>query len=401
MTMPLLPATQATTPLAAQDKQSGGGTSDGAFNQVLSNEMTQQQDAKASASNTNSPSPQTAPTDKTKKATSAAQSPDPTQSAPPLQTSLPPISAELLAMMGNYQTATQTTPAATSDAAVTRSNIAVTGNAAVTSPPAVITRPLPGITAPSNIAAASHLPVETGHPQEATAVLASPTPKPTNNTSADTPTLQAAPQAQGQPTDSIKPAILTSIAPQLTTTQKSDTLLPLALPVAATSQLLPNPAMMANLAQNAVLTTGSGLSPQVGTSAWDHALGEKIVWMVGGAEQTASLSLNPPDLGPLQIVLNVTNNQANATFISAQPDVRLAIEAAMPKLHEMLNNAGIQLGQTNVHANMSGHQNHQQNGQPDSRTFQTLNTARATGIDATINISGKTITGQGLVNTFV
>uniref|UniRef100_E6QR73 Putative flagellar hook-length control protein FliK n=1 Tax=mine drainage metagenome TaxID=410659 RepID=E6QR73_9ZZZZ len=401
MTIPLLSVTQATTPPATQDKQSGGGTSDGAFNQVLSNEMTQQQDAKASASNTNSPSPQTAPTDKTKKTTSAAQSADPTQSVPPLQTGLPPISAEMLAMMGNYQTATQATPAATSAAAVTRSNIAVAGNAAVTSTPAVITLPLSGI-APSNIAAASHLPVETGHPQEATAVLASPSPKPTNNTSANIPpTLLSAPQAQGQPTDSIKPATLTSIAPQLTTTQKSDTLLPLALPVAATSQLLPNPAMMANLAQNAVPTTGSGLSPQVGTSAWDHALGEKIVWMVGGAEQTASLSLNPPDLGPLQIVLNVTNNQANATFISAQPDVRLAIEAAMPKLHEMLNNAGIQLGQTNVHANMSGHQNHQQNGQSDSRTFQTLNTARTTGTDATINISGKTITGQGLVNTFV
>ncbi|MDA8327934.1 MAG: flagellar hook-length control protein FliK [Betaproteobacteria bacterium] len=400
MTMPILSVTQATTPPATQDKQSGGGTSDGTFNQVLSNEMSQQQDAKASAPNTNSPAPQTAPTDKTKKATSASQSPDPSQSVTPPQTGLPPISAELLAMMGNYQTVAHTTPAATSDTAVPRSNIAVTGNAAVTSTPAVITPPLSGI-APSNFAAASHLPVETGLPQGTTAVLASPTPTPTNNTSVDIPTLQTAPQAQGQPTDSIKPAILTSIAPQLTTTQKNDALLPLALPVAATSQLLPNPVMMSNLAQNTAPITGSGLSPQVGTSAWDHALGEKIVWMVGGAEQTASLSLNPPDLGPLQIVLNVTNNQANATFIAAQPEVRLAIEAAMPKLHEMLNNAGIQLGQTNVHANMSGHQNQQQNGQTDSRTFQTLNTTRATGIDATINISGKTITGHGLVNTFV
>lgn len=397
MTIPLPPVTQATTPPATQDKQSGGGTSDGAFNQVLSNEITQQQDAKGSAPNTHSPASQTAPTDKTKKATSATQSPDPTQSALALQTGLPPISAELLAMMGNYQTVAHTTPASTSDTAVTRSNIAVAGNAAV------ITPPLPGIT-PSNIVAASHLPVEAGHPQGTTAVLTTPTtptPTPTNNASVDIPTLQTAPQVQGQPTDSIKPAILTNPDTQLTTTQKNNTLLPLALPVAAMSHLLPNPVMMANLAQNTAPITGSGLSPQVGTSAWDHALGEKIVWMVGGAEQTASLSLNPPDLGPLQIVLNVTNNQANATFIAAQPEVRLAIEAAMPKLHEMLNNAGIQLGQTNVHANMSGHQNHQQNGQADSRTFQTLNTTRATGIDATINISGKTITGQGLVNTFV
>jgi flagellar hook-length control protein FliK len=32
--------------------------------------------------------------------------------------------------------------------------------------------------------------------------------------------------------------------------------------------------------------------------------------MVGSEEQTASLTLNPPDLGPLQVVLSVSNDQA-------------------------------------------------------------------------------------------
>lgn len=56
------------------------------------------------------------------------------------------------------------------------------------------------------------------------------------------------------------------------------------------------------------------LAPTVGTAAWGQALGDKLVWMAAGTQQTASLTLNPPNLGPLQIVLHVTNDQATASF---------------------------------------------------------------------------------------
>lgn len=97
------------------------------------------------------------------------------------------------------------------------------------------------------------------------------------------------------------------------------------------------------------------LAPQVGNPGWDQALGQKMVWMVEGSQQSASLTLNPPDLGPLQVVLNVTNNHATANFIAAQPEVRQALEAAMPKLRDMLGDAGIQLGQANVSAGTPNH----------------------------------------------
>lgn len=97
------------------------------------------------------------------------------------------------------------------------------------------------------------------------------------------------------------------------------------------------------------------LAPSVGTAAWGQALGDKIVWMAAGAQQTASLTLNPPNLGPMQIVLNLTNDQATASFFTAQPEVRQALEAAFPKLREMLGEAGIQLGQATVSADTSRH----------------------------------------------
>ena len=92
------------------------------------------------------------------------------------------------------------------------------------------------------------------------------------------------------------------------------------------------------------------LTPPVGTPAWDQALGQKIVWMAHGGEQTATLTMNPPDLGPMQVVLSVSNNQATVDFMSAQPEVRQALENALPRLREMMGESGVQLGQANVSA---------------------------------------------------
>ena len=98
------------------------------------------------------------------------------------------------------------------------------------------------------------------------------------------------------------------------------------------------------------------LTPAVGSPGWDQAVGQKVVWMASGGLQSASLTLNPPDLGPLQVVLHVHNDQADATFITAQPEVKQALEAAMPKLREMLDASGIQLSQATVNTGLPNQQ---------------------------------------------
>jgi flagellar hook-length control protein FliK len=96
------------------------------------------------------------------------------------------------------------------------------------------------------------------------------------------------------------------------------------------------------------------LSARVGTPAWDNQVGQKVVWMVGGADQSATLELNPPDLGPVQVVLNVTNDMASVTFSSQQLEVRQALENALPRLREMMSESGIALGETLVNAGAEG-----------------------------------------------
>ncbi|MFL9923745.1 flagellar hook-length control protein FliK [Herbaspirillum lusitanum] len=143
------------------------------------------------------------------------------------------------------------------------------------------------------------------------------------------------------------------------------------------------------------------LMPSVGSAGWDQAVGQKVVWMVAGGQQTASLTLNPPDLGPLQVVIHVNNSQADATFITQQPEVKQALEAAMPKLREMMDQAGIQLGQATVNTGMPNQQ--QGASQQQSRNASRSGADQGTEGDAEVALAASgniTSSGQGLVDTF-
>ncbi|WP_310447912.1 flagellar hook-length control protein FliK [Thiobacillus sp.] len=148
-------------------------------------------------------------------------------------------------------------------------------------------------------------------------------------------------------------------------------------------------------------TAGNALAPSVGSAAWSQALGEKIVWMAAGAQQTASLTLNPPNLGPLQVVINVNNDQATASFFAAQPEVRQALEAALPRLREMMNESGIQLGQATVSAEQQQQQYNEAANREARRTATSYPGASSSG-DATIQSLPTQIrqSGRGLVDTF-
>jgi flagellar hook-length control protein FliK len=146
------------------------------------------------------------------------------------------------------------------------------------------------------------------------------------------------------------------------------------------------------------------LTPPVGSQDWDQAVGQKVVWMAAGGMQSASLTLNPPDLGPLQVVLHVNNDQADATFITAQPEVKQALEAAMPKLREMMDAAGIQLGQATVNTGMPNQQ--QGANQQQAASGGASSRLAATGDDSTelhvstVPMRPKSNGGLGLVDTF-
>lgn len=137
------------------------------------------------------------------------------------------------------------------------------------------------------------------------------------------------------------------------------------------------------------------------SNAWSQDFGEKIVWMAKNDHQSAQLNINPPQLGPVQITLQINGDQASAIFASPHPEVRQAIESSLTQLKEMLASAGINLGQTDIGANLA-----QQN---RDTPFQSANGNRSTGENAILpGIGNATDNGQsspiqrgrGLVDLF-
>jgi len=104
-------------------------------------------------------------------------------------------------------------------------------------------------------------------------------------------------------------------------------------------------AIAAPVVQAATLT----VSTPVNQSRWGDEFSQKITWLASSKiDQSAELHLNPPQLGPLDVVLKVSGDQATALFTSPHAAVREAIEQALPRLRDMLADNGITLGNTTV-----------------------------------------------------
>ena len=115
------------------------------------------------------------------------------------------------------------------------------------------------------------------------------------------------------------------------------------------AQLQTQAARMAEAVGSQAAVPGDRIPARVGSQAWDNQVSQRIVYMVG-KEQAATLTLNPPDLGPVQIVLNVSNDQASVAFSAEQLEVRQALENALPRLREMMSESGIALNNATVDA---------------------------------------------------
>lgn len=119
---------------------------------------------------------------------------------------------------------------------------------------------------------------------------------------------------------------------------------------------LPDASMAIGLAQGgaAPVTAVAGATAQVvlntpvTSDKWGDEFNQKITWLATQHEQTAELHLNPPNLGPLDVVINISGDQATAFFTSPHAAVRDAVEQAMPKLRDMLADNGIMLGNAMV-----------------------------------------------------
>lgn len=82
--------------------------------------------------------------------------------------------------------------------------------------------------------------------------------------------------------------------------------------------------------------------------AWAESVANRVTWMVGQQESVAELVLTPPQLGRVEVTVSINGDQTTAQFVAATPAAREALEQALPRLREVLAEAGINLAESGV-----------------------------------------------------
>ena len=91
-------------------------------------------------------------------------------------------------------------------------------------------------------------------------------------------------------------------------------------------------------------------------------LAEKIRWMVNGRQSMAEIRLDPPEMGSMQIRLNVSGDSASVSFVVQSQHAKEMLADAMPRLRDMFSEQGIDLGECFVSQQQTGEQGEQQSG---------------------------------------
>jgi flagellar hook-length control protein FliK len=144
---------------------------------------------------------------------------------------------------------------------------------------------------------------------------------------------------------------------------------------------------------------------RVDSASWGAAVGDKVVWMVGNQNQSAELRLNPPSLGPLAVHVSMNDGQATLSFMTSHGTVREAIEAATPRLREMLGESGISLGgvSVNVGTFTQQQQSFQDQAQQKSSSgywAHSVNESESSGYAASVVTSVSYLRDGGMVDLF-
>lgn len=128
-------------------------------------------------------------------------------------------------------------------------------------------------------------------------------------------------------------------------------------------------------------------------------LGERLALMVRGDIQQATIRLDPPELGMMDVRITVQNDQTQVQIVVQSPQVREALESQSVRLREFLEQQGLSLAKLDIREESAGQQ---QAGSEQSNDNGGNTNGPATGDD---DSTGESVTGvawgQGLVDHFV
>ena len=107
----------------------------------------------------------------------------------------------------------------------------------------------------------------------------------------------------------------------------------------------------------------TGIQTLLTNREWAGEVGQRLLMMVSSKIKSAEIHLNPKELGPMEVRIRMHEDKAHVVFTSQVAQTREALEQAVPRLREMLDQNGVTLGNVNVQDHGAQHSHQRQ--QPD------------------------------------
>ncbi|WP_413110705.1 flagellar hook-length control protein FliK [Thaumasiovibrio sp. DFM-14] len=111
-----------------------------------------------------------------------------------------------------------------------------------------------------------------------------------------------------------------------------------------------------------------------------QAVADKVQIMLSNNLKHVDIRLDPPELGRVQIKLQLNQDQANVQFTVSTSQAREAIEQSLPRLREMLQQQGLQLTQGDVQQESRSQQQGQFAGRSSEREGAPSSPSGAQGV---------------------
>lgn len=89
------------------------------------------------------------------------------------------------------------------------------------------------------------------------------------------------------------------------------------------------------------VVSATRIATPVAEPGWGNKMVERIMWMMSQNIHSAKIHLEPPQLGPLDVKISMSADQANVTFTTNFGGVRDSVEQSIARLKEMFEQSGL------------------------------------------------------------
>lgn len=108
------------------------------------------------------------------------------------------------------------------------------------------------------------------------------------------------------------------------------------------------------------LVPGQAVSVQ--QNGWTDQVVDRVMWMSSQNLKSAEIQMDPANLGRLEVRIHMTGDQTQVNFVSANANVREALDSQQHRLREMFSQQGMQLDVNVSDQSARGWQQQQQQG---------------------------------------